>query len=249
MTANDVRRRAGILAGAVLWASATAPACAQSPAVTRQYLGVVGAHGSVELTLTFAGAAVNGSLTQVDGGPEARLVGRAEGARVELRALDPAGRETARLALELSPDGFAQGAWKGATQNRQLPFFAEEVANDLPGSEAVNGHYVREGQASGGSLDLLLLDAGRVKVQGYASWAGAGGRAASGDVAGYAAWDGRVVRLRTGSAAEGCELTATPVEGGLDVAASGRCPGDFAGRYMRRSSMVPDWETFHWAGP
>jgi hypothetical protein len=249
MTSNDARRRAGILAGAVLWAAAVTPACPQSPAVTRQYVGVVGAHGSVELTLTFAGAAVSGSFRQSDGGPEARLDGRAEGARVDLRALDPAGREIARLAFELSPDGLAQGAWRGASRGQDMPFFAEEVANDLSGSEAVNGHYVREGQTSGGSLDLLLLDGGRVKVQGYASWAGAGGRAASGDVAGYAAWDGRVVRLRTGSAAEGCELAATPVEGGLDVTSAGRCPGDFAGRYVRRSSMVPDWETFHWAGP
>ncbi len=248
MTSNDVRRRAGILAGAVLWAAAT-QASAQSPAVTRQYAGVVGAHGSVELTLTFAGAAVSGSLRQADGGPEARLDGRAEGARVELRALDPAGRETARLAFELSPDGFVQGTWLGASQGAAMPFFAEELANDLPGSESVNGHYVREGQTSGGSLDFLLLDAGRVKVQGYASWAGAGGRAASGDVAGYAAWDGRVVRLRTGSAAEACELTATPVEGGLEVTSDGRCPGDFAGRYTRRGATVPDWETFHWAGP
>jgi hypothetical protein len=57
------------------------------------------------------------------------------------------------------------------------------------------------------------------------------------------------VRLRTGPDAGGCELAATPVEGGLDVTTSGRCPGDFAGRYLRRSAVVPDWETFRWAGP
>ena len=131
-----------------------------------------------------------------------------------------------------------------------MPFYAEEVANDLPGSAAVNGHYVRQGDGSGGSLDLLLLDGGRVKVQGYTSWAGPGGRAASGDVAGYAVWDGSSVRLRTGSAADACELTAVPVEGGgLQVTTSGRCAGYFPGRYERRSTAVPDWETFRWAGP
>jgi hypothetical protein len=211
--------------------------------VTRQYVGVIGAHNTVEMTLSFAQGAVSGLYRQVDGGPQWRLEGRSDGGRLELRALNPAGRETAQLAFDPPRDGLLRGAWRPASGGQQVRFTAEEVGNDLPGADVLNGHYVRQGQGSGGSLDLLLLEASRVKVQGHASWA-ASGAAAAGEVVGYAVYDGGVARL---SASGGCELTIQPVQGGIEVKTGGRCPGDFAGRYVRRSVTVPDWETFNWS--
>jgi hypothetical protein len=231
--------------GILLALACAQPLSGQAPVsrpVTRQYVGQIGAHNTVEMTLSFARESVSGLYRQADGGPEWRLEGRTDAGKLALRALNPAGRETAQLALEASEHGLLQGTWR-STGGQQLGITVEEVGNDLPGADSLNGHYVRQGQSSGGALDLLLLDASRVKVQGYASWAGAGG-AAAGEVVGYGVLADGIVRIE---ARGGCELTIEPVEGGLEVKSKGRCAGDFAGRYVRRSATVPDWETFNWS--
>ena len=223
--------------------AAAVPAVVAGP-VIRQYIGVIGAHDSVEVTLTFDGGAVSGAYRMADGGPEGRLQGVLEAGRLELRATGADGSPAALLTAPVPRDGLLRGQWR-AEGGERLSFYAEEVANDLPAAQSFNGHYVRQGSGSGGSLDLLLLDGDRVKAQGHASWAGPVGGAASGEVAGWAVFDGRSVRLE---ARPGCLLVIAPVEGGLEVSQQGRCPANFAGRYERRSGAVPDWETFRWVG-
>lgn len=236
-------RGARIVAAAILAASAARSAAETLP-VTRLYSGVVGAHGSVEVSLTFAAGAVTGWWRPADGGPQSALEGRSEAGRLELQVLDESSRPVALLSCLVPRGGVLRGLWQAG--GRKLVFGAQEVANDAPAAQPINGHYARQGSSSGGALDLLLLDDGRVKVQAYALWAGAGGAALAGDLAGYAAFDGRAVRL---AGRERCVLTIEPVEGvegALEVKQEGPCGAAFSGRYLRRSPVVPDWETFRW---
>ncbi len=233
-------RRACALAAAVLAVSAR-PLAAETLAVTRLYSGVVGAHGSVEISLTFAAGAVAGWYRPADGGPQKTLEGRSQDGRLELRAIDQTGRTEALVSCLAPRGGTLRGVWQEA--GRRLAFGADEVANDLPAAQLINGHYVRRDAGSGGAIDLLLLDDGRVKVQAYSLWAGAGGAALAGDVAGYAELQGEILQV---AADDGCLLLIEPVEGGLAVRQEGRCRAVFSGSYLRRSAVVPDWETFRW---
>jgi len=153
---------AGAFLCAVCVAAIAQPSASDPAPVTRQYLGVLGAHESIEVTLTFTRGAVRGMYRQADGGPQGRLEGRAEASGLELQAYDPGGRPTAVLASHLPRDGVLRGTWQSENDGRRTTFSAEEVANDLPAAAALNGHYVRQDKSSGGSLDLLLLHGDRV---------------------------------------------------------------------------------------
>jgi len=169
-----------------------------------------------------------------------RFEGVWENSSITLEELNAEGKKVSTLKGELDSAHILSAIWKDELTQKEKSFEFKEIYTDAPGASDFTGHY----EFGENYIDSLLLDPGKVKIQGYAEWIGENKNIHYGDFAEIATIEENVITI---SRKDGCVLSVTYAPTSITVQDNKKCGGSnvsFDGEYIKRSENVLDWTLF-----
>lgn len=185
-------------------------------AMAQEYAGLIN-NVPVHMKLTIQQKIISGSYVYDKVGKEISLKGTKDVDHVQLSETDPTGKATGQFDGKLWENLLIQGTWTTPDGKRKYPFRVLEVRPD----DQTSGQYemMAESQHYEGTLNLLLLKNGKVKIQGEALWIGdvENGSAHTGDVDGVADLKDNQIFYGAGGGDDDCKFTIVLSKDALEV--------------------------------
>jgi hypothetical protein len=183
--------------------------CPSAPS-TIELFGHLGKEVRISMKLTFHNHRVNGSYAYVKYNKPIPLSGSCVGGTLALQESGPSGRPTGSFRGSFSKPEIVDGTWSTPDGKKSIPFQLQALSpTDHVSGRYIMGDYLARNPSYGAELDILLLDDGRVRVQGNAQVAfGAPGNFNVGDVDGSAKLEGDGVHyINDPSEPDSCRFT------------------------------------------
>jgi hypothetical protein len=213
----------------------------------REFAGTMNKTIKIRMKLLQNGNEIRGTYYYEKVGKELQLSGNVNGDQVTLKESDQQGNQTGIFKGRFVNADLIEGTWTNADGTRTF-FFSVSGGSGEPrtpaSSSSVGGQYKRlnaRGKLDyhSAEIDVQLLEDGRLRVQGDATWVGnaATGNVNTGQIDGTFTLQGDKVIYKDDGGEEACRFTMTFARDLLIVTEdNGKCGGlnvSFDGRYKK----------------
>jgi hypothetical protein len=212
-----------------------------------EFAGTINRTIKIRMKLSQNGNEIRGTYSYEKVGKELQLKGTFSGEQVTLKESDEQGNQTGVFKGRFVNPDLIEGTWTNADGTKTFPFTVRAGSGELrnPASaSSVDGQYKRlnaKGKLDyhSAEINVQLLEDGRVRVQGDATWVGnaATGYVNTGQLDGTFALSGNKVTCQSGEGENACRLTIVVGRDFLTVTEdNGKCGGvnvTFYGKYKK----------------
>ena len=213
----------------------------------REFAGTINKTIKIRMKLSQSGNEIRGAYYYEKIGTELQLSGSVSGDQVTLKESDQQGNQTGIFKGRFVNPDLIEGTWTNADETRTF-FFSVSAIGGEPRTSAspagFSGQYKRlnaRGKLDyhSAEIDVQLLEGGRVRIQGDATWVGNPntGNVNTGQVDGTFNLQGNKVIYRDADGEDACQFTITFARDLLIVTEdNGKCGGlnvSFDGRYKK----------------
>jgi hypothetical protein len=182
-----------------------------APGSVVELFGTIGKSLGISMNLTFEKDRVSGSYAYVKYEKKISLRGTCESGSLALEESDAAGKPAGSFRGNFTKPQIVEGTWSTPDGKKTLPFQLQAL---LP-TDHVTGHYemgnyLDKKTSTGAELDILLLDNGRLRIQGDALWLNPAknGSVHTGDVNGTAKLEGdKAYYIESSDDPDSCRFT------------------------------------------
>jgi hypothetical protein len=212
----------------------------------REFAGTINKTIKIRMKLSRNGKEISGTYVYEKVGKELQLSGGVSGEQVTLKESDEHGNQTGIFKGRFVNADLIEGTWTNGDGNRTFPFSVRASSGEsdtLPSPSAIGGQYKRlnaRGKLDyhSAEIDVQLLEDGRVRVQGDATWVGNAntGNVNTGEIEGTFVVQGNKVIYKDADE-DACQFTITFGRDFLTVTGdNGKCGGlnvSFDGKYKK----------------
>jgi len=142
-----------------------------APGSVVELFGTIGKNPSVSMNLTFQKDRLSGTYAYVKHREKIFLSGTCTGGSLTLQESTASGKPTGSFRGSFIKPQIVEGTWSTPDGKKNLPFRLQALLpTDHVSGRYERGNYLDKNTSTGGGLDILLLEPGRVRIQGDAVW-------------------------------------------------------------------------------